>query len=187
MADKVKHPRAAAIPVARELCAALTPFCERIMVCGSLRRRKQFVGDVEILFVPKLETRPEDLFSTKAFDLAEQEIERLLKVRAIEKRLNVNSSPTWGPQNKYAIHTASRIPVDLFSTTAERWWMAVVIRTGPADFNPRLAVAAKQRGLNLHAYGEYTRIADGEPVHCESERHVFELVGWDYVEPWLRT
>ena len=50
---KVTFPRAVAIQVARELCEALKPHCERLIVAGSLRRGKQEVGDVEILYIPK--------------------------------------------------------------------------------------------------------------------------------------
>jgi len=53
MPAKPKHPRADALVVAREMCAELRPVTERLIVAGSLRRRKELVGDVEILYVPK--------------------------------------------------------------------------------------------------------------------------------------
>ena len=58
---KTRFPRAAAIAVARELCEALKPHCERLIVAGSLRRMKQQVGDVEIVYIPKIRKYQIDL------------------------------------------------------------------------------------------------------------------------------
>jgi hypothetical protein len=55
---KPRYPAALALEVARELCAALKPHCEKLIVAGSLRRRKKDVGDLEILFLPKFEKLP---------------------------------------------------------------------------------------------------------------------------------
>lgn len=54
-----KFPRTQALAVAEELVAALRPACERLEIAGSLRRGKAEVGDVEILFVPRVEERPD--------------------------------------------------------------------------------------------------------------------------------
>ena len=71
---KQKFPRADALSVAKKLCDALKPVCARIIVCGSLRRRKPTVGDVEVLFVPRLETRQVDMFSCQSISLAEETV-----------------------------------------------------------------------------------------------------------------
>ena len=71
MGEKVRHPRAVAIAVARELCGLLEPVTSEMKVAGSLRRMKRQVGDVEIIFIPRIETRPEGLFDTRTVDLAE--------------------------------------------------------------------------------------------------------------------
>lgn len=52
-AGKKKFPAASAIQVAQSIVAALAPSCQRIEIAGSLRRRKQEVGDIEILYVAK--------------------------------------------------------------------------------------------------------------------------------------
>jgi len=57
MSAKVKYPRMAALSVAKELCDLLKPVTQRLIVAGSLRRRKEQVGDVEIVFIPKWEHR----------------------------------------------------------------------------------------------------------------------------------
>ena len=195
---KTKFPRELALKAAKELCAALTPWTEWIKVAGSLRRRKAEVGDVEILYVPKIQVERHGLFQGEEawFDLAEvNSISPLLNSGVLKKRPNVNGSFTWGPQNKLAVHAATGVPVDLFATTNENKWLSLVIRTGPKELNVALILAARERGLALHAYGVFTKLNclengeledTGEKVVPGSEEEVFELCGRKYLEPWER-
>lgn len=41
------------LPIAQMIAREITPYCERVHVAGSLRRRKQEVGDIEIVAVAK--------------------------------------------------------------------------------------------------------------------------------------
>lgn len=194
-ASKKKFPRAAALQVAKELCDLLKPVClpepksgvPMLKVCGSLRRGKAEVGDVEIVFVSRTHEVADGLFDTKTISDAELLIERLLTEGVIEKRLTVMGSPTWGPKNKLAVHRASGVPVDFFAESAANWWRGVVIRTGPKDFNLKLIAGAERNGLNLHAYGDaFTRISDGAIVPCDSELAFLEMCDCDWIEPRYR-
>lgn len=130
--DKPRYPREAALQVARELCRALKPVTERLIVAGSLRRRATTVGDVEILYIPRTEPRQIDLLTHGPASLADDVLYQLLADGTITRRLNKNGSATWGAANKLAVHTHSGIPVDLFETTEDAWWNYLVCRTGPA-------------------------------------------------------
>lgn len=39
--------------IARELISLLNPFCDRIGVAGSVRRKKSIVKDIELVIIPK--------------------------------------------------------------------------------------------------------------------------------------
>lgn len=171
--------------VAKELCDALKPATSRLIVAGSLRRRKQSVGDVEILFVPKLETRAEDMFSTRQVDLAAEIIDGMLNRGDVSKRPSVRGTFTWGPQNKLAIHR-NGVPVDFFAATEEKWWVSLVVRTGSLAMNLMLTTGAQKLGRSLNAYGSGVTCSDGTVIAATSERHVFELCGVEYREPWER-
>lgn len=177
--------------VARELCGALRPVTLRLCVAGSLRRGRQDVGDVEILYVAATEQRQRDLFHVEAFDLAAAEIERLLRTGVLEKRVSLRGATSWGAKNKLAVHRASGIPVDLFAATEENWWNYLVCRTGSAESNQRIATAAIQKGWHWNPYGPgFSR--DGPPtaarevVAVSSEEEVFAFVGLPYRPPHLR-
>lgn len=184
--SKPKFDQGVALAVARELCLALKPVTERLIVAGSLRRRKARVSDVEILYLPKFETRrhPEDMFSTVQADLADEAIERLVKQGVLERRHNVHGSEIYGDKNKLLRHTASGVPVDLFKATLANWHNYLVCRTGPAELNVRICQAARALGWKWNAYGDgFSSLATGEIRVMGSERAVFEFVGLPFLEP----
>lgn len=196
------------MPVAAELCRELKPYCDRIIVAGSLRRRKESVGDVEILYISKLEKLPElqqaDLLapppSPRFLALADARINGLAgfyrqavtgkQFRTssfiITHRKNSFGSITWGEKNKYARHIASGIPVDFFRATEENWFNLLVCRTGSAENNTRLASAYRKLGCEWHPCAAgYTNEA-GQMIRNDSERAVFANARLHYLEPWER-
>lgn len=186
---KRRWPRPVGIEVAREVCSALRPACERLVVAGSLRRRKDDIGDVEIVYVSASEIRPdpEDFFRNRSFSLADEAIEALVSSGTFVRRLNSKGTPAFGPKNKLVRHVDSGMPVDLFATTDAAWWNYLVCRTGPADSNVRIAKLAQARGYQWKPYGEgFSRVSDGALIPMQSEREVFQFVGLPYLEPWER-
>jgi DNA polymerase/3'-5' exonuclease PolX len=186
MSDKVKHPRSAALAVAKELCDLLKPLTLRLIVAGSLRRRKAEVGDVEIVYIPRIDMVPDGFFDKKEVNLPDALFDELLQSGRLAKRTNVNGSEMWGDKNKLAVHVASGIPVDLFSARLGNWFNYVVCRTGGAESNMRIASAAQAKGWKWNPYGIGFTNETGSDVFVNSERDVFELVGLKYLEPWER-
>jgi DNA polymerase/3'-5' exonuclease PolX len=146
---KQKYPRAIAIQAAKELCDALKPVTSRLIVAGSLRRRAQEVGDVEILYVPA--------------EGCSQLVDDFLNRGVLTKRPNVKGHFAWGKLNKLAIHAATGVPVDLFATCEENWWVSVVFRTGSLDMNLVLTRSALRRGRTLNGVWLW-RAADSATV-----------------------
>ncbi len=185
MSDKVQWPATDARMIAEALLCALAPLCERIAIAGSLRRNKAEVGDVELLYVPRMERRKVDFFESADFSLADELIERWRKAGEVSKRLGIlGTVSSWGPRNKHAVHRCG-LPVDFFATTLEHWWLSLVIRTGPKDFNLKLTTGALARRRALHAYAEHGGITmeDGSQRWPESEREACDLCGVEYAEP----
>lgn len=191
-AEPIRHPRAAAIAVAKELCDLLKPLClpERLIVAGSLRRRKETVKDVEIVYVSRRMSVADGLFDTRSIPSADAELERLLEIGVLARRRNVNGSEMWGEKNKLAVHAASGISVDLFATTEEAWFNYLVCRTGGKDSNTEIASAAQELGWKWNPYGPGFSRPSGlglDERRMGSEREVFEFVGLPYKEPWERS
>jgi DNA polymerase/3'-5' exonuclease PolX len=181
-----RWPAQQAMAVAAELMERLQARCERIVVAGSLRRGKQFVGDVELLFIPRMGERQKGLFATEPFSLADECIAEMLDAGILRKRPSKIGGFTWGESNKLAIHAASGIPVDLFSTTSAKWWVSLVVRTGSLETNMKLTTGAQRLHRSLNAYGEGVTNEDGSKTAATSERDVFDLCGISYLEPKAR-
>lgn len=179
---KTKVPLFDALSVATDLAANLLPFVERICIAGSIRRMKPMVSDIELLYISRFEERPFDLLSTHQVSLADERISKWLKSGVIAKRTSVNGSTAWGAKNKLAVHVPSGISLDLFCTTPENWWMALVIRTGSKETNMALANGAIKLGRHLMPYGSGVS-ERGNILSAWSERSVFELCGVPYAEP----
>jgi len=180
-----------ALPVAKKFVQFLEPHCTRIIIAGSLRRQKQLVSDIEILFISKI-TRakdPQDLFGERMVEVsaAGMAIDALLRSGVIAKRPSKTGYFTWGPENKLAIHVATGIPVDFFATTEDKWCNALVMRTGPKDLNKSIAGTARKIGWEWHACGNGFTRGEGKSsidrVVVKSEHDVFQHVGLPYREP----
>jgi DNA polymerase/3'-5' exonuclease PolX len=182
-----RHTLEDALRVANVLKAMLLPFVERIEIVGSVRRRRPYPKDVELLFIPKYAPKTVDLFAPKAsemMDRAEGAIDAMLGQGVIEKRLNKNGIATWGKSNKLSVHTETGIPVDFFSCTDNCWFNSLVVRTGGKKTNIQIATLALAKGYSLEAGGSGFRALDGKHHHqTTSEADVFEFVGLPFLSP----
>lgn len=178
-----RWPYLQALKIATEIKAALSPYCERIEIAGSIRRRKRDVGDIEIIYVPRFEMRKSGFFDHEPFNLAGEKINSLLTGGYFSRRPNVKGGTSWGEMNKLAIHMPSGIATDLFSTTLENWWVTLAIRTGGKTTNLKLTNGALSKGMHLNAYGSGFTMQNGKSIPATSERSVFEIAGVPWQEP----
>jgi DNA polymerase (family 10) len=185
--DKPRFANSVGMKVAAELCALLKPGCDRIVVAGSLRRKRPTVGDVEIVYIPKIEDRPDpnDLFARKLVNQVDVILASLEERKVLERRLNANGSQVFGEKNKLMRHCATGLPVDLFSAVEANWHNYLVCRTGPAESNVRIATEAVKRGWKWNPYG--LGFSRGSEVYAvQSEQDAFEFVGLPYLVPEQR-
>jgi len=159
--------------IAEQIKAVLESSCDRIEICGSIRRCKPYPNDLELLCIPKYSVGK---------DMLDAKIKTMIYFDMLGYRLNKLGSKVYGPKNKLLVHLPSGIGVDVFSTTPECWPVALAIRTGPKESNRAIAIAAQRKGWRLRAYGSGFDTPDGV-ICCLSERAVFELVGLRYLEP----
>lgn len=165
--------------IAEDLKQRLEPACERIEIAGSIRRRKPFPNDIELLCIPKYGGL------MGGVNMLDQQLNDLMLGGVLDYRLNKLGSRVYGPKNKLMVHVLSGIGVDIFSTTEECWAVSLVVRTGGEKTNRYIAIVAKAKGWRWHAYGSGFSTPQGDVV-CKSERDVFEFVGLPYLEPWGR-
>ena len=183
--QKTRYPIRVAASVARWLMEELGPACERIEVAGSVRRNLQMVGDVELVCVPRYE-EARDLFGqpVQGRDLLDAAIQALIQKGHLEVRTGPSGGRSYGPRNKFLLHVANGVPVDVFSTEAANFGLTLFVRTGPRDWNIRAMQRLKQLGLKgTINEGVWEGTAR---TMCATEEQVFTLLRWPWTAPEAR-
>ena len=165
--------------VAERLVDRLAPACERITIAGSVRRARPDPADIELLCVPRM-----DYSLIFGADLLDAAVKQAVTDGILLYRVNSKGQQQYGPMNKFMADLATGIPIDIFSTDAPSWGMALVVRTGPAELNIRMMSRLKAMGYKGFIYGIKNR--QGQECDVETEEKVFALLGWTMTEPSAR-
>jgi DNA polymerase/3'-5' exonuclease PolX len=188
--QKTRIPLEHARLLADEVVALLEPYAQRIVVAGSIRRRRADVGDVEIVAIPRHGVVQADLFAPGEGlnrDLLGARCVELLAEGVLAHRPDVNGHNAFGAKFKRLLYRG--VPLDLFSPDAATWGVVLAIRTGPAEFSHRLVTPRRQGGL----LPDWLRVAEGRiwrattPLETPEEENVFEAINLPFIPPEART
>jgi DNA polymerase (family 10) len=158
--------------IASQVIQTLKPYCEKIEVAGSIRRKRPFVHDVDLVAIP----RNQGQFIT---------------------RLNAWGKIKMGGQKLIRCDTPDGIELDVYIATPETWACLLLIRTGSKQHNIRLCRAAVAKDMRLHADGSglfelggiiaTKDTADGDReenrIAGDTEFSIFEALGLPYKRP----
>jgi DNA polymerase (family 10) len=152
-------------PIAYELAAALRehPAANRVEVAGSVRRWAETCKDIDLIATAE-----------EPAALAEHLVGHPLIAAA--------GSP--GP-NGVRAQTHNGISVDLRIVPPAAFGNLLQHFTGSQAHNVQLREEAVSRGLSVSEHG-VTDTESGKVDLCESEREVYERLGYSYIEPELR-
>lgn len=132
-----------------------------ISPAGSLRRKKETIGDIDILV------------STKD---PEKVIDRFTSMKGIIK--------VWGKgPTKACVRVEGNFDIDLRVVPAESWGAALQYFTGSKAHNIKLRQIAIEKGLKLNEYGVFSGKRN---IASKTEEEVYEALGLKYIEPELR-
>ena len=134
--EKEKFPRAAALSLVDELMLPdglnLGASCVQWEVAGSIRRKKAFVGDIEIVLIPVQAPPPQLELGMSELPPAlesvmDEKIDALIRKGILEKRKNINGHTMCGGCLKYVRHIRSGFPVVMY------WHSSTTITTGRVE------------------------------------------------------
>ncbi len=146
--------------IANTVVKALAPYCDRVEVVGSIRRRKPVVRDIDLVLIAR------DRWN---LDLA------------LMRMGNYKMSGM-----KIARVEMDSIPLDIYFASPETFATLLLIRTGSAQNNIRLATLAKKQGWRLAASGGGLFNEKGERIAGDSEESIYRALGLPWQEPWER-
>jgi DNA polymerase (family 10) len=133
----------------------------RAEYCGSLRRRAETIGDLDILFSSK---QPAEVLD------------------AFVKLPQVATVLAHGP-TKASVRLADGVQCDLRGVEDEQFAFALHYFTGSKAHNIAMRKRALARGLSLN---EYALSGDDESIACSTEADLFEALGLAWIPPELR-
>ncbi len=155
----------AILPVIDEIVAYMKG-CDavlRIEPAGSARRRKETVGDLDILV---LSTRPEEV------------VERFVSMPRVSRVISQGTT-------RSTVIIGANLQVDLRVIPPESYGSALQYFTGSKAHNIKLRTIAVKKGYKLNEYGLFDR-ETGERIAGETEESVYKALGLEWIEPELR-
>jgi DNA polymerase (family 10) len=160
-----RRPIAEALPIARELVAALEalPAVERAQYCGSLRRFRETVADVDIVVASSEPVAVRDAF---------------LALPMVGEVIGSGDTKT-------SVLTTPGLQVDLRIVEPPQFGAACQYFTGSKAHNIKLRQRALSRGWLLNEYG-LSDVGTGAVIASESEESIYEALGLPFVPPPMR-
>ncbi len=138
---------------------------KRSDIAGSLRRKKEIIGDIDILVSAAQNDTPAIM---KKF-VSAPEVERVIA----------------GGKTKSSVILKSGINVDLRVVADKEFPFALHYFTGSKEHNVRMRTIAKDHNLKLNEYGLFHE-SNNKPVACKDEKDILKKLGLVYIEPELR-
>ncbi len=164
---KERIPLHEALTIAEGIIKVLKELKEvnKISYCGSLRRRKETIGDVDILVTSSNPSRVMEVFTS------------LPQVREVLVKGETKSSCLIGEGRQ----------VDVRVVGEESFGAALHYFTGSKAHNIRIRELGVKKGLKINEYGVFARKKGGEErVGGEEEIDVFRSVELPFIPPELR-
>lgn len=156
-----------ALKIAEKVKNLLSPYCERIEIAGSIRRKKPEVKDIEIVAIPKP-------YDTGLFESGVATI--VNKWQKVKGELPCKYTQRILPEG---------IKLDLFFAERGNWGLIYAIRTGSADYSHKvLATEWVKRGYKSE---NGFLMSKGKQILIPEEKDLFNRIGISFVEPELRS
>ncbi len=131
---------------------------EQVTFAGSLRRKRETIGDIDIVVTGK------DWAAIMSYFLTYPKIKQILAAG----------------ETKSSIVTEDNMQIDLRVVEAESFGAALFYFTGPKHFNIHVRTLALKRGWKINEYGLF----DGtKKIAGETEEEMFEALDLPYLSP----
>jgi len=154
-----------ALPAAEEVVELLRPSGDilRVDTCGSIRRMKETIGDIDILAASNNPDAAIDAFAA------------LPLVKSILAKGSTKAS----------VLTHADLQIDLRVVPPEDYGAALQYFTGSKDHNIQLRGLAERQGLKVNEYGVF-RVDTDERIAGATEEEVYGALGLSWIPPEMR-
>ncbi|HOK80392.1 MAG TPA: DNA polymerase/3'-5' exonuclease PolX [bacterium] len=151
-----------ALPVVDEIVKYMKQVCKDISPCGSLRRMKETIGDIDILCTA---------------DNKDKVVKRFISYPGVQSII------AEGETKSSIIVKDHMLQIDLRVVEPESYGAALQYFTGSKEHNIKLRTIAKEKGLKISEYGVFK----GEDrIAGKSEEEIYKIFGMPLIPPELR-
>ena len=176
-----KTPLAKAQELADKAVSQMGPFCDKIMIGGSVRRGVEMVKDIEIIAVPKFEEReePGELFPgrMKRVNLLWEHLEGLCDgVECVKLK---GGDRYWQIRAGYG--RRDEITVDIFTSELGNWGWTSLVRTGSAEFSHHMAKRLNAAGYTSRENWIRAISLPDKKIQTPTEDDVFRIANEKFV------
>jgi len=165
---KTRIPLKEAEQTANELLKIIEniPGVKRITVAGSLRRKKETIGDIDILLIAENHLR-------------KKIINKIISLPQVENIIAAG-------QTKASVQLKIKhIQVDIRIVTEDEYGAALLYLTGSKEHNIQLRLIAKKKGWKINEYGVFN-VKTGKKIGGRTEEEIYNLFGLNYIPPEKR-
>ncbi|OGR90835.1 MAG: histidinol-phosphatase [Elusimicrobia bacterium RIFCSPLOWO2_01_FULL_59_12] len=138
------------------------PNVKRLSICGSLRRRREIIRDIDVLASAKN---------------AKPVMDHFVKMPGVERVLGEGDT-------KSSVLTKDGFQVDLRVVDDADYPFALHYFTGSKEHNIAVRHLANTKGLKLSEYGLFRH--ETQRIPCKDETELFKKLGMDYLPPEMR-
>lgn len=151
-------------PIALEVWKEIKPFCTVAKIGGSIRREKANCNDIELVILP-----------------IDRQARNEIGLFFINSGAKIRKGKFTG---RYVAITYKGVKVDLFIPQRHDFYRQLAIRTGSAEYSKKIAINWVKKGYQGTSDGLVLVAKNSELApEWSSERHFFEWLGMDYLEP----
>jgi len=149
-------------PVIEEIVSKLKNVADEVVPCGSYRRMKETLGDINLLATSNQKKKVIDFF---------------VSLQNIDEVLNV------GPTKAIVLLKNPSLQVDLRVVNPDSFGASLQYFTGSKAHNVALRTIAKSRGLKINEYGVYKT---NRKVAGKTEESIYSSIGLEFIPPEIR-
>jgi len=158
----------AAEAIANKILNDLSEYCYKIEIAGSIRRRKDYVSDIEVVCIPRRTLMRVGLFAE------ERRVPGFVEYLNSFERLKGNAETGKYIQRRHP----EGINIDVFVASPENWGNILAIRTGPASFSKYLMIKGKEKGYHFEGGRVYMQ---NKQIAVPDEPYFFKLLGEEFI------
>lgn len=146
------------LALSKKVVSWISPYCKKIQIVGSIRRKQPDPVDIDIVLIPKNQ-------KTK---------------KIIEKILESKGKRILGGEQK-AYFKIEGVEVELYYTNKEEWGAALLAYSSKTGAGIGLRIVAMKKGFKLNQHGLFDR-KTGKRIAGKTEQEIYHALG----RPWKK-